>query len=114
MGLMVYKVRFPGGAPPSEKEFRRELAALVGSISALDEYVVEGETATITTMMQPVLGPYALKLLLDRGGQYVDVLEGRPLPARLPYFTQKPWRAWPWYTRLGIHLGFHAALLRPR
>ena len=106
MGLMTYKVRFPNGAPPTEEEFRRELAAL-------EEYEVRGDKAVVTTMMQPVLGPYAIKLLLERGGQYVSSIDGQPLPTSLPSFTQRPWRAWPWYTRLSIHVGFHAALLRP-
>jgi hypothetical protein len=113
MGLMTYTVRFPGGLPPTEEEFRRELAALAGSLAALEEYEVRGDTAVVTTMMQPVLGPYAIKLLVERGGQYVSSIDGQPLPTSLPSFTHKPWRAWPWYTRLSIHMGFHAALLRP-
>lgn len=114
MGVMIYAVRFSGGAPPSEEEFRRELTALVGSIAALESYEVKGDTATVATMMQPVLGPYALKLLLDRGGEHVDPFDGRALPAVLPPFTRRRWRDWPWLTRLRIHLGFHASLLRPR
>jgi len=77
MGLMMYTVRFPGGAPPSEEAFRRELAELAGSLAALEGYDASGETAVVTTMMQPVLGPYALKLLLERGGQYVSRIDGR-------------------------------------
>jgi len=114
MGLMAYAVRFPGGAPPPEDVFRRELSALTGSLSALESYEVEGDTARVMTMMQPVLGPYALKLLLDRGGEHVDPFDGEPRPIHLPAFTERPWRSWPWYTRLRIHLGFHSALLLPR
>ncbi len=113
MGLMAYAVRFPGGAPPPEEEFRRALKELVGSLSALESYEVEGDTARIMTMMQPVLGPYAVKLLLGRGGEYVDPFDGQPRPIPLPAFTERPWRSWPWLTRARIHLGFHAALLAP-
>jgi hypothetical protein len=113
MGLMVYAVRFPGGAPPPEDEFRRELAKVVGSIAGLDGYEVEGDRATVATTVGPVLGPYALKLLLDRGGQAVDPLDGTPGQVRLPSFVQRPWKAWPWHARMRIHLGFHLGFLRP-
>ena len=113
MGLILLRVRFPGGAPPSEAEFARALAARAGSSSGLDAYAVEGETVTITTAMGPVLCAYALQLLLERGGEHVDPASGAPAPVRLPAFVQRPWRAWPWYTRVGIHARFHLGLLRP-
>jgi hypothetical protein len=110
MGLLLIQVRFRGRAPPLEEEFKRELAALAGSIDGLDDYAVDGELATITMEPRPVLTAYALRLLLDRGGDYVTAAGAPRHSLRLPFFVERPWRAWPWYTRLRLRLWSHLDL----
>jgi hypothetical protein len=110
MGLFAFRIRFDS-APPSEAVLRAELLRQAGSITGLDAFEIKNNTVEITTDLNPVTRPYALKIPLDLGGVYVDFATGEPRDAKLPAYVRAPWRAWPLWTRASIHARFHLGLL---
>ena len=118
MGLFVHHIRFDS-SPPSEEALRGELIRQTGSAYGLDGFALEGNVVEIAVMLEPVTGPYAVKILLGWGGVYLDFGTSKPHDPRLPAYVREPWLAWPWWKRAGIHvlflLGlFSTALPRPK
>jgi hypothetical protein len=110
MGLFVFRVRFES-AIPSEALLRAELQRHAGSAFGLDSFEVKGNIVQIATTLDPVTRPYAIKILLDLGGVYVDFTTGEPRDPHLPPYVTQPWPAWPWWTRASIQLRFQLGLL---
>lgn len=110
MGLFISRVRF-AAAPPSEAAVRAALVQQVGSSDGLDEFEIRDNVVQVTTALDPVTQPYAIKILLDAGGVHIDFATGRPCIAHLPDYVSKPWLAWPWWTRTRIHVLFQLGLL---
>jgi hypothetical protein len=112
MGLFVYRVRFDS-APPSEVALRAQLTQQAGSAyaDALDDFDLKGNIVEITAALNPVTGPYAVKILLDLGGAYLDFSTREPCDPQLPEYVCKPWPAWPWWKRAGINARFLLGLL---
>ncbi len=110
MGLFAFRIRFES-EPPSEAVLRAELVRQAGSAIGLDSFEVENNVVEITTDLNPVTRPYAIKILLDLGGAYLDFATGEPRDAQLPAYVRQPWPTLPWWTRAYIHARFHWGLL---
>lgn len=110
MGLFAFCIRFDSVVPP-EAVLRAELLRQAGSAAGLDGFEVTGNTVLVTTTLDPVTLPYALKILLDLGGVNVDIVTGESGDPKLPEYVHQPWLAWPWWTRASIHARFHLGLL---
>ena len=110
MGLFAFRIRFDAEVP-SEAILRAELVRQAGSVTGLDSFEIEDNIVQVTTTLDPVTRPYAIKVLLDLGGIYVDFATGEPRDPHLPEHVRRPWRAWPWWTRASIHARFHLGLL---
>lgn len=110
MGLIYIRMRFQN-LPPTEDVFREKLERQVGSSSGLDSFTVKGNVLEITLSLDAVIEAYALKILLDLGGEHDDPLGGPPRDYHLPTFVQKPWRDWPWWKRLRIYAGVYIGSL---
>jgi hypothetical protein len=110
MGLFVFRIKFDS-VVPSEAVLRAELLRQAGSAEGLDSFEIRGNLVQITATLDPVTRPYAIKVLLDLGGVYVDFATGEPRNPHLPGYVHRPWSAWPWWTRASIHARFHLGLL---
>jgi hypothetical protein len=110
MGLFAFRIRFDS-VVPSEAVLRAELLCQVGSAAGLDSFEVRDNIVQITTTLDPVTQPYAIKVLLDLGGIYVDFPTGEARDPHLPEYVHQPWSTWPWWTRASIHARFHLGLL---
>ena len=82
-----------------------------GSTTGLDSFEIEDNVVQITTTLDPVTRPYAIKVLLDLGGAYVDFRTGEPCDPHLPEYMHQPWQAWPWWKRANIRAPFYLGLL---
>jgi hypothetical protein len=110
MGLFVICIRFDS-VVPSEALLRSELLRQAGSAMGLDSFEIKDNIVQITTTLDPVTRPYAIKALMELGGVHVDFATGEPRDPQLPEYVRKPWRAWPWWTRARIRVRFHLGLL---
>jgi hypothetical protein len=110
MGLFAFRIRFDS-ALPSGALLRSELLRQAGSEAGLDSFEIRGNIVQVMTTLDPVTRPYAIKVLLGLGGVYVDFATGEPRDPQLPEYVQRPWPAWPWWTRASIQARFHLGLL---
>jgi hypothetical protein len=110
MGLFLLRFSFDS-PPPSEQELRAELARQIGTLDGLDSVAIDGGLVELTTLLEPVTAPYAVKVLLDFGGTQLDIGSGAPRPSRLPDYVSQPWPSLPWWKRASIHARFQLALL---
>ncbi len=110
MGLFAFRIRFDS-ALPSEAMLRAELLRQAGSATGLDGFAIKNNIVEITTDLNPVTRPYAIKILLDLGGVYLDFATGEPRDIQLPAYVREPWPAWPWWKRAAIHARFHLGML---
>jgi hypothetical protein len=110
MGLFVIRMRFDS-VVPSESVLRSELLRQAGAERGLDSFEIRDNIVQITTTLDPVTRPYAIKVLVDLGGVYLDFGTGEPRDPQLPEYVRQPWRAWPWWTRARILTLFHLGLL---
>ena len=110
MGLFIIRMRFDS-VVPSEAVLRAALLRQAGSAEGLDSFEIEDDIVQITTTLDPVTRPYAIKVLTDLGGIHVDCGTGEPRDPHLPEYVRQPWRAWPWWKRASIHARFHLGLL---
>jgi hypothetical protein len=105
MGLFLIRAKFEG-EPPTEQTFRAELLRELGDISGLEGFDVDGKLVEVRTMMDATTYPYAIKVLLRLGGNYVDALTLEPREPKLPAFVERRWRDWSLWARARIRLGF--------
>ena len=108
MGLYMDTFAF-SGSPPSVEELQQELRARIGGLSGLEGYVVEGQRAELSCMLDPVTRPYGVALLLERGGVLIDRRTGAPISPCLPTYVDRPWVSfglwWRFSTRVRYLLG---------